>query len=352
MQELQVGLIGFGMASQVFHAPVISAVPHLRLAKIVERHSDLARQQYPAVALVRDVAALLDDQAIELVVIATPNTTHFTLAQQALLANKHVVIDKPFTTTAAEAQHLIDLAAQRQRILSVHHNRRWDGDFLTVQAIIERGWLGSLVEYESHFDRYRSNVKPAAWREEATPGSGIVFDLGSHLIDQAHVLFGLPRAVTADIRIQREGAKVDDQFELILDYGSIKVTLKAGMLVREPGPRFALHGSAGSFVKYGLDPQEAALKRGELPSDQWGLEPPDEWGTLNTQLNGLHVYGKVETLPGRYQTYYENIYQAIRQQAALLVTPEAARDTIRVIEAALQSNAEKRTIVFADIGSA
>jgi predicted dehydrogenase len=270
------------------------------------------------------------------------------LARQALLADKNVVVDKPFTLTSAQAQELIDLARQQHKVISAFQNRRWDGDFQTVSQLMKQGCLGRLVEYESHFDRFRNYFSPErAWRETAGSGSGVLFDLGPHLIDQAQVLFGLPRMVAADIRSQRRAGTADDHFELILHYDDLKVTLKAGLLVREPGSRFALHGTEGSFVKYGVDPQEEALKRGRSPREPgWGVEPAEQWGTLNTQIGGLHFQGKIETVPGCYSAYYENVGRAIRGEAELIVKPEEARNTIRIIELAVQSNAEKRTVAF------
>ena len=348
MRAMKVGLIGYGMAGRVFHAPVIAAIPCLQLAKIVERRGQTSRERYPWVEVAREASALFEDKEIELVAVATPNSSHFELARQALLAHKHVVVDKPFTLTAAEAQELIELARQQNKVVSAFQNRRWDGDFQTVRQIAEQGCLGRLVEYESHFDRFRNYFSAErAWRETTGPGSGVLYDLGPHLIDQAQALFGLPRMVTADIRSQRQAGKADDQFELILHYDGLKVTLKAGLLVRQPGPRFALHGTEGSFVKYGVDPQEEALKRGQSPGGpEWGVEPEEAWGILNTQIGGLHFQGKIETARGCYQAYYENVYQAIRGEAELIVKPEEARNTIRIIELAMQSNAEKRTVAF------
>lgn len=342
---LNVGLIGYGMAGRVFHAPLITALPQLTLTKVVERRGATARERYPWVEIVSDVNALWQDEALELVVIATPNTSHFELAQQALQAGKHVVVDKPFTVTSEQAQTLIELAQQQQRIISVFHNRRWDGDFLTVQKLLADGHLGQVVDYESHFDRFRSALKPNAWREAPEAGSGILYDLGAHLLDQAVVLFGWPRALTANVRQQRAGAQTDDAFSVVLHYDQLNVTLKASMLARIPGPRFALHGTHGSFIKYGLDPQEDSLKQGLSPTiANWGREPQTEWGRLNTEINGLHFDGQVETLPGNYLAYYQNVSDAISGQAALSVTPEAARDTIRLIEMARQSQVEGRTV--------
>lgn len=282
MATINVGLVGYGMAGRVFHAPVIAAVAGLHLAKVMERRGETARERYPWVEIVKDAAAVFDDHRIDLAVIATPTASHFELAEQALSSGKHVVVDKPFTVSSDQARQLIELARRQNRLLSVFQNRRWDGDFQTVAQIVRQGLLGRLVEYESHFDRFRNTFSPErAWREQGGPGSGILFDLGSHLIDQAQVLFGLPQKLSADIRSQRQADKADDQFELVLRYDALKVTLKASLLAREPGPRFALHGTEGSFVKYGVDPQEDALKRGLFPgAADWGAEPEACWGTL------------------------------------------------------------------------
>jgi predicted dehydrogenase len=343
--QINVGLIGAGSGAHVFHIPVIRSVPELRLKTVVDRHGD--RSYGPGVVVVRDAAALVEDDAIELVVIATPNTSHFDLARQSLIAKKHVVVDKPFTTTSVQARQLIDVARAQNRIISVHQNRRWDGDFLTIRKLLQAKLLGRLVEYESHYDRFRNYLRPGAWREAAGEGTGILFDLGSHLIDQAQVLFGLPQMLTADIRTQREQGKADDNFELILHYDQLKVTLKAGMLVREPGLRFILHGVEGSFIKHGLDPQEEALKRGLTPAEpRWGQEPKVQWGKLNTQLGDLHLEGQVETLAGCYQAFYQNIAGVIKGREELAVKPEEAMNTIRIIELAFQSNEQRRTIPF------
>ncbi len=345
--QIGVGLIGYGMAGRTFHAPVIQAVPELRLKKVVERHTNEARQRYPWVEVVPDAAALLQDEEINLVVIATPNSSHFDLARQSLQANKHVVVEKPFTTTSGQAQELIDLAQRQNKVVSVNHNRRWDGDFQTVKKLLEAKLLGRLVEYESQYNRFRNYPRPNAWREEEGAGGGILFDLGSHLIDQAQVLFGVPRMITSDLRTQRDFARTTDSFELILHYDDLKVTLKAGMLVREQSPRFILHGTEGSFVKYGFDPQEEALKRGFTPSESdWGIEPREQWGTLLTQVGGLDVEGQVKTIAGCYQSFYRNIVDVISGRAELAVKPEEARSTIRIIESAIESSEQQRTVQF------
>jgi scyllo-inositol 2-dehydrogenase (NADP+) len=347
-REINVGLIGFGVGGRFFHAPVIQSVPSLKLKKVVERHGVESRKIYPWVQVVSDIADLISDEEIELVVITTPNSSHFDIAKQCLLANKHIVVEKPFTLTSLQAQELIDLAHKQNKVISVHQNRRWDGDFLTVRRLLDSKILGRLVEYESHFDRFRNASKPGAWREEEGVGGGVLLDIGTHLIDQAQVLFGLPLMITSDIRMQREFAKVDDNFELILHYDDLKVTLKAGMLVRKESPRFILYGTEGSFVKYGLDPQEKAMRKGLVPSreENWGIEAPEQWGSLVTQVSGLKLEGRIETLAGNYPAYYQNVADAITGRAELFVKPEEARNTIRIIELAVESNQQKRTLPF------
>jgi scyllo-inositol 2-dehydrogenase (NADP+) len=343
--EIAVGLIGYGMAGRVFHAPVITSVEGLRLTKVVERRAAESRARYPWVEVVREADELLGDEAIELVVVATPNETHFELARRALLAGKHVVVEKPFAVTSEEAGRLIELARERGRLLTAYHNRRRDGDFLTVRKILEDGLVGRLFEYESRFDRFRDQPRPGAWRERPGPGAGLLYDLGPHLIDQALVLFGRPRAVEADVRTQRDFASTDDFFELVLHYDGARVTLGAGMLAREPTPRFVLRGDAGSFVKYGLDPQEDALKAGRTPAEPgWGVEPPEHWGTLATLDGGRRTERRVATLAGRYQDFYRNVADRLRGRDELDVKPEEARDTVRIIEHAFRSSAERRAV--------
>jgi scyllo-inositol 2-dehydrogenase (NADP+) len=348
-ETVRVGLIGYGMAGQVFHAPIITGVPGLHLAKIRETkpaNIQLAHQRYPYAEVVADTEAILADETIDVVVIATPNHTHFALAEAALLARKHVVVDKPFTVTSAEADALIALAARQNCSLTVHHNRRWDSNAKTLRRVIDSHLLGRLVELEIHFDRFRNYLRPGAWREENIPGAGILYDLGAHLIDEAQVLFGLPHALTADERIQRTDGKTIDNFTIVLDYDALKVTLKAGMLVREPGPTYQLLGEQGSYVKYSTDVQEEALKAGLTPANtpDWGAEPETRWGKINTEYQGQHLVGTIQSEPGDYRAFYANVYAAVLGREPLAVSPEQARNTIRMIELARQSSAKKRTI--------
>lgn len=344
MNPIKVGLIGYGYAGATLHAPLISAVAGLKLTCIASSAAEKVGQDFPDAKLVARPDDVIGAADVALVVIATPNTTHYPLAKQALLANKHVVLEKPFTVTAAEAAELVRLADERNLLLSVFHNRRWDNDFLTVRRCIESGMLGEINTYEVHFDRYRPEVRKR-WREQDFPGSGSLYDLGSHLIDQALVLFGMPDTVSADLSTQRTGAETTDYFHLVLSYGAKRIILHSGMLVKNPGPHFQVHGSKGSFIKYGMDPQEEALKQGRGPGDaSWGMEAETLHGKITLENNGLTVTGKVETLPGAYQAYYQGVRDAIRGSSPAPVTAAEALNVIRLIEAAVASSNEKRTL--------
>ncbi|MDQ6422864.1 oxidoreductase [Paenibacillus sp. LHD-117] len=346
-KELRVGLIGYGFAGKTFHAPVITAVPGLRLAKVVERKSELSKVRYSWVDVVGSVEELYADPTIDLVVVTTPSTNHVEFTRDALLAGKHVVVEKPFTATSEEAEQLIELAKSQGKMLSVFHNRRWDGDFLTVKSIVEQGLLGELAECEFRWDGFNPIMKSDNWRDQSGPATGVFYDLGSHFIDQALQLFGVPETISGDIRVTREGGITDDYFDVALGYpGNLKVVMKSSRFVRERSPRYTLYGSKGSFVKYGTDPQEAALIAGGSPGESahWGKESREWWGTINTSAGNLHVEGLVETLPGSYTSYYENVYRHIVGLEELAVKPEEALQTIRLIELAYLSHAEQRTI--------
>ncbi len=341
---INVGLVGFGLAGQVFHAPLIHANPNLRLTHILERRSHEAQKRYPEAKIVRDLESLLRESSVHLIVVATPNTSHLEIAAQSLQAGKHVVVDKPFTITSADADELIAVSKKVGRVLSVFQNRRWDGDFRTVRQMLEQSAIGRLAEFHSRFDRFRPGVRPEAWREQSGPGSGVLFDLGSHLIDQAVVLFGNPSGIYADVRMQRDGAVAVDNFEVQLHYPNLKVTLHAGSLVCEPSPRFLLYGTRGTYQKFGLDPQEDALKQGGIPGGSgWGEEPEAAWGTVS-QCTGPSSRVKYRTLAGDYSAYYTNMYRAVTGQEELAVKPEQSRNVIRLIELAEQSAQEGRVI--------
>eukprot|EP01135_Chromosphaera_perkinsii_P000318 Nk52_evm87s62 gene=Nk52_evmTU87s62 len=352
-RKIKVGIVGFGMSARVFHAPLIDSNPFFQLYAFVERNNNLAEKKYAGVKTYRSLTDLCADVEVDLVVITTPSSSHYLNCKEVILAGKHCIVEKPFTVHSSEAEELAELAFENDVLLSVFHNRRWDGDFLTVKEICEKKLIGSVVEYEAHFDRFRNSVRKNAWREHNVPGSGILYDLGSHLVDQAIELFGVPEAVSADVRTQREGAQVDDYFQIELLYSAsrnLKVTLKAGMLVREPGPKFLVHGTHGSYVKYGMDPQEAALKAGHTPHSmdfEWGREPEEKWGVLNTDIKGIHFKGKVETIPGRYQEYYNNIAHSLNTPSMpydlhkLKVKAAQAARVISILELALESSSKK-----------
>lgn len=340
MSPIQTGLIGYGLAGSVFHAPLLLAEPRLQLAAIATRRVEQVQRDVPA-ARACEVDALLDDPAIELVVIASPNASHVPLATRALRAGKHVVVDKPLAIHNAEAQQLIELAQRHDRLLSVFQNRRWDAGFLALRRAIDEGTLGEIASYEARFDRFRPQPK-TGWREHDEPGAGVLYDLGAHLIDQALVLFGLPERVDADVAVQRAQAHVPDWFQLRLHYGRRRVLLGASTLMARPGPHFAVHGDRGSLLQFGLDGQEAALKSGLRPGQPG-------WGALAAggSLRLFDAQGGEQDLDatrGAYEQYYRGIAASLHEGAPLPVRPEDARDTLRVIEVAMQSAEERRSV--------
>jgi scyllo-inositol 2-dehydrogenase (NADP+) len=347
---VRVGLIGFGMAGQAFHAPVIRGVEGMELACILERRGTRAQEKYPEVRGARTLDELLADKQIQLCVIATPNDSHFEYARACLLAGRDVVVDKPFAPTLKECEELVRLAAEHKRLLTVYQNRRWDGDFGTVKKIVQSGRLGKVVEYECRYDRFRLELR-ANWREHADqPAAGVLFDLGPHVIDQALVLFGEPRAITASAFCQRETSKVDDAFDVCLEYPGLRAMGRARIIAFAPGPHFLIHGTKGSFVKYGMDPQEARLRGGNYPQGtdwgaDWGVEPEELWGTLSP-VGEPSV--KVKTERGDYRGFYANVRDAVEKKAALDVTPEQALRTMRAVVLAHKSSRENRTVEWGE----
>jgi scyllo-inositol 2-dehydrogenase (NADP+) len=340
--SIRAGVIGYGLAGRIFHTAVIEATPGLELAAVVQRTGDEAAKTYPKVKLYRSIEELLADSSIQLIVVATPSYSHFEVAEQCLLTDRDVVVDKPFTLTSQEAARLARLSRERRRLLSVYQNRRWDGDFKTVQKIIAGGKLGRLVTFESHFDRYRPHPRLEVWRENGGPGGGTLFDLGSHLIDQALTLFGKPDRIFATVRMDRDDAAADDVFDITLFYPRLTAYLRATTLACVPGARFTLHGTKGSFIKFGLDPQEEALKNGAtFDTPGFGHEPEKDWGTLYLENTPPQ---KIETEVGDYRNYYANVRDALLGKAALAVTPEHGWRTARIIELARQSSKEGRVL--------
>lgn len=337
----RVGLIGYGYAGKTFHAPLIQAIPGLALGAVASSDAAKVHRDLPQIEVVADPSQLIASEAIDLVVIATPNVTHAALASEALHAGKHVVVEKPFTLDMVEARAVKVLADDSGRLLSVFHNRRWDSNFLAVKQAIEFDTVGAVRHFESHFDRYRPSVR-ARWREQAGPGAGIWYDLGPHLIDQAMQLFGLPRRVMATLAIQRVGGEVDDWVHVLLDYDGIQVILHASMLVAGGSTRFIVHGDRGSLLKTGFDRQESQLLAGMPPGAAgWGEDP-----------DGLQLFEgeapphRISPPAGDYRHYYAGIRDAIAGSAPNPVPPTQALAVMAVLDAAITSNHERREVAL------
>lgn len=338
---VRTAIVGFGSVAEKIHAPLIHACPDLILSAVVERSGNRCESNYPNVRTFRSLEALLEQDVADLIVITTPNEFHFPMAKLAMEAGKHVVVDKPVTVFSQDAEELKLIAEKGNRICSVFHNRRFDGDFKTVQQIISENLLGKIVYLESHFDRFRPSVSEN-WREKNVPGNGITYDLGSHLIDQVVLLLGAPDSVQADIRRQRSGAVADDHFDIVLDYGDKKARVTAGVLVNAPTPKFLILGEKGSYQKFGLDVQEAAFKAGEKPEgESWGMEAEDKWGKLYLE----DEVKSFPTLPGDYRVFYQNMADAILKEKELKVTLPQTISVLKIIEAAFQSSKEGRKIL-------
>lgn len=346
---IDVGLIGFGLAGRAFHAQVISRVPGLRLAAILQRSGNEAAEQYPDARIVRTFDQLLAIPEIRLIVIATPNETHYPLAHQCLAAGRDVLVDKPFTTTLEEAIALVQFAKQERRLLTVYQNRRYDGDFQAILQLVASGVLGRIVRFETNYDRFRPQLRSSTWREKPGPGTGIFFDIGPHLIDHALSLFGMPDALTADIRVEREGAVADDAFDVGFHYAhGLRADLRSSILAASPRPRFTLHGTHGAFVKQTVDPQESNLRRGYIPADAaWGAEPQENWGLLTLSENGALTRRRIPSANCDYGDFYSNLRDAILGKAKLAVSPEWALNVMRLLELARQSSNEHRTVSVA-----
>lgn len=339
---IRVGLIGYGYASKTFHAPLISGTPGMTLAAVASSDENKVHADWPAMPVVSGPERILNDPNIDLVVIPTPNDTHFPLAKAALEAGKHVVVDKPFTVTLSQARELEALAKSGGRLLSVFHNRRWDSDFLTVKALINEGLLGEVGYFESHFDRYRPQVRNR-WREQGGPGSGIWYDLAPHLLDQVVNLFGLPVSMQVDLAQLRPGSQSTDYFHAVLAWPQRRVVLHGTLVAAAETARFIIHGSRGSYVKYGLDPQEERLKSGErLPQEDWGYDMRD--GVL-TRAEGEDITEESWlTLPGNYPAYYAAIRDALNGSGTNPVPASQAIQIMELIELGLESARHRTTL--------
>ena len=347
MEKIKTALLSFGMSGKVFHAPFINLHPGFELAGAWERSKKAVEEMYPGTKSFSSLEAILEDESIALVVVNTPTCTHYEYAKKALLAGKHVIVEKAFTTTVSEAEELKELAEKQDRKLAVFQNRRWDSDFKTVKKVIDEGLPGDLVEAEFHYDRYNPNLSPKLHKEEKNAGAGLMKDLGPHLIDQALFLFGMPDAVFGDIRTTREHSDVDDWFDVLLYYPTLRVRLKAGYFVREAVPAFVVHGKKGSFLKSRGDVQEASLLKGVKPDAKgYGIEPIGLEGIVHTEKNGEVIREPVTTLPGNYMEYYEAVYQSIVHNKPVPVTAADGVNVMKVIESAIKSNELKKVIAL------
>jgi len=345
MKPINTALCSFGMSGWVFHAPFLSVNPHFKFYGVWERTKNLAQEKYPGVKTFRTMEDMLADENIELVIVNTPSVTHFELSMQVINAGKHLIIEKPFTATALQAEELIAAAKKKNVKLSVYQNRRYDSDYRTVKKILDEGLLGKIIDAEIHYDRYTPELSYKIHKETPTPAVGCVYDLGSHLIDQALQLFGMPVALSADIAINRPGSKVDDYFDIKLFYPSHRMSLKSSYYVREPLPGYIFHGTHGSFIKHKTDVQETDLQAHKKPGGpDWGKEPESQNGFLHTEKDGKIIKEYIPSLRGNYGDYYDGMYNAIRNNTPVPVTPESAMDVIKVIEAAYISNAERKVI--------
>jgi len=338
--KIRTALIGYGSVAEKIHAPLIDFCPDLDLVAVVERHGNRCEEKFPTIKTFRSLDELLSANFVDLICITTPNEFHFPMAMQCLEAGKHVVVDKPVTVHSREAEVLDRVASEKGLICSVFHNRRFDGDFRTLQRIVGDNLLGRLVYLESHFDRFRPQVSEN-WREKDVPGNGITYDLGVHLIDQIVLLFGAPESIFADIQKQRTNAVSDDYFDISLFYPGFKARVTAGVLVNVATPKFLLLGEKGSYQKFFLDVQEQAFKEGKKPEgENWGVDPEERWGTL-------YLENETRSFPtenGDYRIFYQNVADSILTNTQLNVTVSQTITVLKIIEAAFRSTNEGRKI--------
>ncbi len=345
MTPINTALCSFGMSGRVFHAPFLKVNPGFQFYAVWERSKNLAKKIYPEVKTYSSLETMLADDSIELVIVNTPNYTHYEYAKKALQAGKHVVIEKPFTVTVKEGEALIELAKKKNKKLSVYQNRRYDSDYKTIKKILSQNILGDLVEVEMHFDRYKKELSPKLHKEIPGPGAGSLYDLGSHLIDQALQLFGMPQQIFADIKSMRPISKVADYWELLFYYDTKRVRIKSSYVVREALPGYVFHGLKGSFIKPKTDVQEEMLQAGNIPGRKdWGKEPSSQKGLLHTEMKGKEIRKFIKSEQGNYNEYYNALYAAIRNNKPLPVTAEEAVNVIKIIEAAYKSS-EKKCVI-------
>ncbi len=345
MRIINTGICSYGMSGKLFHAPFVDNHPGYELTAIVERHNQESRSRYPHSKLARSVEEMLADDTIELVIVNTPTQTHYDFTKQALLAGKHVIVEKPVTTNAAEAAELDQLAKQKNLHLIVYQNRRYDGDYHAIKEVVDKGWLGEIREVEFRYDRYRTEPSGKAHKEKNLPGAGVLHDLGSHLTDQTLQLFGWPQAVFADIMTLRDSVESNDYFEMLLFYPRMRVRLKATVVARETVPAFVLQGMNGTFIQERSDLQETELLKGTIPSlEPWCPAPDKADGLLHTLIDGQLVRKETRSTPGNYMGFFEDVYQLLVNGAPNPVPVADAIKTMTVLDAAQQSHHEKRVI--------
>ncbi|WP_417451401.1 oxidoreductase [Kordiimonas sp.] len=345
MSAIKTAIIGYGLSAKVFQIPFIMANGAFDLVAISSSRSAEINKNLPDVTVYADAEEMIARSDAELILITAPNETHYNFARYALERDKHVLVEKPFVTTSADGLALIELARERGLVLSVYHNRRWDGDFLTVKKLIQNGTLGKVRYFESHFDRFRPAVKDT-WRESDDLGSGILFDLGPHLIDQAVMLFGVPEAVTAQVIAARSGAVTDDMFRLTFHYKDILAVLVSSPFCSGPNLRFKVEGEAASYIKYGLDPQEARLRSGQTPvEERWAAEDAAAFGMLYAPSDMTSAEGMpVDTEIGGYQHFFAALASSLRRKGKVPVTASQAVMVIKIIEAAQKSASSGQTV--------
>lgn len=333
--KINIGLVSFGMSGRIFHAPFIERDPNFELKAILERTKTKSKELYPNATIVRSFDELLDDDQLEVIVINSPTYLHFEMAKQALLANKHVVLEKPMTATSKEGQELLELAKKKSLMLAVYHNKRFNGGYKTMQKLVINQKLGELLSSKFAVHRFRPEIGPKAWKEETYPGAGILYDIGSHLIDQCLQLFGWPLDVKADLQIQRNNGAVIDYFELTLIYKDFTAVIVSDMLTTKSEPTLTLIGTKSTYIKYGTDPQESRLAQEPIIWDEIGADLPENYGTLTN--NDTKESAKIKTEEGSYSQFYENVYEVLRLNKPLLIRPEQAIDVVKIIEWALDS---------------
>lgn len=348
LKPIRTGLCAFGMSGKVFHAPFLSCMPQFDFSAVVERRQKKAAETYPGVVSYNDLDSLLADNSLELIIVNTPNGTHYEFAKKALEAGKNVIVEKPFTANVAQAKELVELASSKNLFLVVFQNRRWDNDFMAVKEVIEKELLGKLVEMEIHYDRYKPELNEVKkHKEKPGPAVGNIYDLGPHLIDQAIVLFGKPDAVFALVQSHRESSLVDDYFDIKLLYNNFNCSLKSSLLVREALPAYIVHGERGSFIKTRSDIQETDLQAGKSPcAPEWGSEDEANWGLLHTTTDKGEIRELYPSLKGNYKGFFEKVYNSLRRGDAPPIELKDSVLNIRIIEAALESSSGRKVITL------